>query len=144
MAESALSVKSEVKLDYLTQKRTEIHKKLNEKIIQDCTPYVPMENGGLRKNVHTEGEDYIVWNSPYAHYQYYGRVYSPNIPIYEKDENGNKTVIIGWFSPPGKKKIPTDRYMGYKTAGTTNEWFNAAKRDHGQEWIEYAKSLYKK
>lgn len=33
--------------------------------------YVPMDEGNLRTNVDIEA-DYIVYNSPYAEYQYYG------------------------------------------------------------------------
>ena len=60
--------------------------------------YVPREDGNLRKNVDLSNPNLIVYQSPYAHYMYEGKVMGPNIPI---TENGN---IIGWFSPKGKRK----------------------------------------
>ena len=45
-------------------------------------------------NVSSDG---VYYNSPYAHYQFEGIVYGPNIPIFE---NG---VIVGWWSRPNKQ-----------------------------------------
>ena len=73
-------------------------------------PYVPADNLGLAQNVDiTADEDtgYITYNSPYAHYQYMGEIYGPNIPIYD----GGK--LMGFWSPP--HKTPTGRKLKYST-----------------------------
>ena len=78
--------------------------------------YVPREDGNLRKNVDLSNPNLIVYQSPYAHYMYEGKVMGPNIPI---TENGN---IIGWFSPKGKKKHYTGASIVYHTGGTGPYW----------------------
>lgn len=104
---------------------------LNMQVVADCTPLVPFSQGALRNSVNYPEGIYggsIEWNTPYAHYLYEGIVYSPNIPI--KDKAGN---IVGWFSPPSKK--PTGRSLTYGEPGTTDHWFEEAKKAHGAEWI---------
>ncbi|MCR4622674.1 MAG: minor capsid protein [Clostridiales bacterium] len=70
-------------------------------------PYVPMREGILMAGVDVTPE-YVWYKSPYAHYQYEGEVYGPNIPV--RDADGN---IIRWFSPPVKQ--PTGRAIRYST-----------------------------
>jgi hypothetical protein len=115
----------------------EAQAKLNGQIVADCEPLVPFRQGALRNSVFYPqgihgGE--IEYNTVYAHMIYAGIVYSPNIPI--KDATGN---ITGWFSPPGKKKTPTDRKLQYHTPGTTDHFFDKAKETHLQEWIDLVK-----
>lgn len=114
---------------------SEAQKLLNEQIVIDSEPHVPFAQGGLRGSVRFPGGVYggeIEYDSPYAHYQYVGEIYGPNIP--EMDENGN---IIGYWSPPVKKN--TGRFMEYHTPGTGSRWFETAKAEHKKEWIELVK-----
>lgn len=67
----------------------------------------------LNKNVSITSNT-ITYMSPYAHYQWYGKVMSPNIPIMENGE------VVGWFSPKGKKKTYTDRTLNTRIG--TNQW----------------------
>lgn len=49
-------------------------------------PYVPADNLVLAQNVDITADEntgYITYNSPYAHYQYMGELYGPNIPIFD-------------------------------------------------------------
>ena len=108
---------------------------LNMQVVSDSDPYIPFEQGGLRNSVRYPDGVYggeIEYDSPYAHYQYMGEIYGPNIP--EKDASGN---IIGWWSPPVKE--PTGRPITYHTAGTGSQWFETAKAAHGKEWIDLVK-----
>ncbi len=110
-------------------------KLLNMQIVADCDPLIPFQQGALRNSVNYPQGIYggeIEYNTPYAHYQYEGIVYSPNIPI--KDAEGN---ITGWYSPP--KKNPTERKLKYHTPGTTDHFFEKAKEQHGKEWIDLVK-----
>lgn len=111
----------------------EAQRLLTNQVWDDCDPLVPFQQGGLRNSVTMSiHADYIEWNAPYAHYLYEGEVYGPNIPI--KDEEGN---ITGWWSPP--KKNPTGRPLTYHTAGTGDHWFEKAKEQHKQDWIDLVK-----
>lgn len=71
--------------------------------------YVPMNQGDLYNKVTIVPKE-ITHNAPYAHYQYEGNVYGPNIPIME---NGTP---VGFFSPPGKPKSKTGRKLKYSKA----------------------------
>ncbi len=112
----------------------EAQKLLNLAVRTDCEPLVPLLNGHLRRSATFPEGVYggvLEYNTPYAHYQYVGEVYGPNIP--RKDDNGN---IIGWYSPPRKKKHPTGRKMAkYSQSGTGPEWFSKAKERHGDKWM---------
>ena len=98
-------------------------------------PYTPMRNGMLMESVKLGtviGSGELRYLSPYARYLYYGEIYGPNIPIFEK---GNP-VPIGFFSPPGRKKHPTGRQMSYDTSRHPQAgklWFERMKADHGDE-----------
>lgn len=113
----------------------EAQKLLNLAVVGDCDPLIPFRQGALRNNVNYPQGIYggeIEYNTPYAHYQYEGIVYGPNIPI--RDAEGN---ITGWYSPPSKQ--PTGRPLTYHTAGTGDHWFEKAKAQHKQEWIDLVK-----
>lgn len=111
--------------------------KLNMQVVADCDPLIPFRQGALRGSVnYPEGikGGVIEWNTPYAHYMYAGEVYSPNIPMFDADNN-----LIGFFSPPGKKKDPTGRPLTYHEPGTTSHWFDVAKSRHLREWVDMVK-----
>lgn len=110
-------------------------KLLNLAVTGHCDPLIPFQQGALRGSVNYPEGVYggeIEYNTPYAHYLYQGEIYGPNIPIY--DATGNLT---GYWSPP--KKEPTGRPIKYHTGGTTDHWFEKAKAQHGQEWIDLVK-----
>ena len=75
-----------------------------------------------------------MWDSPYAHYMYMGEIYGPNIPRY--DEEGN---LVGWWSPPVKQ--PTGRPLTYSEPGTGPKWFEAAKAEHKNDWVNLVKKV---
>lgn len=90
-------------------------------------PYVPFDTGTLAQNVEITDE-HIRYKQPYAHYMYGGIVYGPNIPIVQ---NG---VVVGFYSQPGIKKIPTGEYINYDKAHhplATSHWDEAMMRTEG-------------
>lgn len=113
----------------------EAQKLLNLAVRTDCEPLVPLLNGQLRRSANFPEGVYggvLEYNTPYAHYQYVGKVYGPNIP--KIDEMTGE--IIGWYSPKGKAKHPTGRMMAnYSEPGTGPEWFEKAKERHGDKWL---------
>ena len=119
----------------LRRNMKEAQKLLNMQVVADCDPLIPFRQGSLRNSVNYPQGIYggeIEYNTPYAHYQYMGDVYGPNIPI--RDTEGN---ITGWWSPP--KKHPTGRKLQYHTAGTGDHWFSKAKEMHKDEWVRLVK-----
>lgn len=113
----------------------ECQKLLNIQVTADCDPLIPFRQGALRNSVNYPDGIYggqIEYNTPYAHYQYMGKVYGPNIPI--RDDSGN---ITGWYSPPVKH--PTGAKLTMHTPGTTDHWFDRAKEQHGRDWVRLVK-----
>lgn len=94
---------------------------LDNQVLTDCTPLVPFRDGDLRKSgiLGTEiGSGEVCWDSPYARYQYYGK------------------VMVG--SPP---KEVTDIDLQYHTEGTCAFWFEEAKSANKQAWINGVKKI---
>lgn len=116
----------------LDRNLAEAQKLLNMQIAADCDPLIPFRQGALRNSINYPQGIYggeIEWNTPYANYQYVGEVYGPNIPRFDSEGH-----LIGWYSPKGKKKHPTGRKLEQHTDGTTAEWFEVAKKQHGKDW----------
>lgn len=72
--------------------------------------YVPYQEGNLKTNVDIQ-DDKIVYQSPYAHYQFTGVVYvdpeTKKGAFYSRD--------YGFWSRRNIKKIPSGRKLTYKT-----------------------------
>ena len=70
--------------------------------------YVPMREGTLAQNISIEPYQ-VTYNSPYAHYQWEGKLYVDPITgkgaFYDPD--------YGFWSRPGVIKIPTDTPLNY-------------------------------
>lgn len=113
----------------------EAQRLLTTQVLADCTPLVPFRQGALQSSTSIGiNADEIAWNTPYAHYLYEGKVYGPNIPIF--DDNGRLT---GFLSPPSKE--PTGQQIAYHHPGTTDHWFEQAKEQHLDDWIKLAKDI---
>ena len=119
----SISARLEANLDpndllmaYGLEKGGRVQRFIDQKVIDGCTPYVPASPDRTLEfsaQVSTEiGSGMVVWNTPYAHYQYMGIVYGPNIPILEPETG----ILLGFFSPPGRPKHPTDRELTYDTS----------------------------
>lgn len=119
-----------------------VQRTLDQKVIDYCTDggYVPASpNRALEfsAQVSTEiGSGQVIWNTPYAHYQYMGIVYGPNIPIIQDG------ILMGWFSPPGRPKHPTDRELTYDTSYNEKAgpyWFERMKADRLNDLLDEAR-----
>ena len=109
-----------------------VQQTIDQSVIDYCQPYVPASPDRTLEfsaQVSTDiGSGMVIWNTPYAHYQYMGIVYGPNIPIIEPETG----VLMGWFSPPGRPKHPTDRNLTYDTSQNPMAgpyWFERMKAD---------------
>lgn len=113
-----------------------VQKVVDAAVIRECFPYLPFDEGVLAGSANTAtkiGSGEVIYDTPYARYQYYGEVYGPNIPIVE---NG---VVTGYFSPP--EKHPTGKKLQYSKevnpmAGS--HWFDRAMADHKDEILKEA------
>lgn len=108
----------------------EAQKLLNIAVRKDCEPLVPHLNGGLRGSANFPEGIYggiLEYNTSYAHYLYQGELYLAS--------NGSS------WAKKHEKKYPAGKSLTYhpKGAGTTDHWFDEAKRLHKDEWINAVK-----
>lgn len=71
-------------------------------------PYIPMDNGILRRKKSYPSNHEIKYISPYAKYQYYGKLMLA--------KNGSS------WAKKGEKKVLTSRNLKYHTFGTGPKW----------------------
>lgn len=94
--------------------------------------YVPMSEGVLSQSLDVT-KDRVRYNTPYAHYQYVGEVYGPNIPIIEDG------IVVGFFSIPNQKKKPTGREIQYNKEyhpKASKEWDKAMMAEKGDIFLK--------
>lgn len=102
--------------------------------------WVPMKEGDLYNQVRFAPKE-ITHTAPYAHYMYEGKVYGPNIPLYEGDH------IAGYFSQPNRKKKPTGKSLKFSRQyhdKACARWDQAAAPVQGQKLADALKDYLKK
>lgn len=115
---------------------------IDKTVIDYNLRYAPWESGTMAKSAYSAtqiGSGRVVYMGPYAHYQYYGEVYGPNIPVFDDDSD----IPTRYFSPPNQKKHPTGRALQYSTdvnplAGSF--WFERMKADRMKDILQEAKN----
>lgn len=103
---------------------------LVEEIIKDTDPFVPARTGVLAMNVQRHGHT-IVYASPYARFQYYGKVMI--------DPATGST-----FAPKGVRKVLTERDLKYSKGMHKNarsHWFEASKALNETRWMEGVRKI---
>lgn len=84
-------------------------------VVDYSIPYVPFDTGTLSRSPYAVtdfGSGQVIYPGPYAHYQYMGEVYGPNIPIIDS-ESGS---LVRFISPKGQRKYPTGKDLKYSIA----------------------------
>ena len=93
-------------------------------------PFVPMDNGMLRRNKAYPKNNEIKYTSPYAKYQYYGKLMLA--------KNGSAWAKLG------EKKVKTSKKLKYHTSGTGAKWdklmLQRRKNDLVQDVENYIKN----
>ena len=128
-------------LDAMLKKRNlekagKVQKDLDAAVIKFSIPYCPFDTGTLANSPFTASTPgKVIYPGPAAHYLYYGKVYGPNIPVFDDDSG----VPARWFSPKGQKKHPTGKDLTYKTDLNENAgpfWVERMKADRMKDIVE--------
>lgn len=87
-------------------------------------PYVPMQQGTLKNSASIASDgSAITYPGPYAHYQYVGEVWGPNIPITKGGD------VVGYYSKAPKH--PTGRRLNYHGGPMRGkQWDRRMMADH--------------
>ena len=127
---------TEKQLDFLAKcSSPEVRRHISEMLIPFINQYVPAQSGELRRSARATARG-ITWGNEdiaYAHYQYEGDIYKPNLPITEKGSGKNGT-IVGWYTPEGTTKHRSGEKMGdrHEWRGWTFGYTDPNTRHH---WI---------
>ena len=114
MASSGFNVKikinktSQILKDHGLDKEGRITRYLRDTADRLMNPFVPMDNGMLRRNKAYPNNHSIKYNSPYAKYQYYGKLMLT--------KSGSSWAKLG------EKKVETNKKLKYHTSGTGSKW----------------------
>lgn len=117
-----------------------VQRYIDSEVIRQCEPYVPFDEGTLTRSASLAtriGSGLVIYNTPYARYQYYGVVYGPNIPMVI---GGEQT----FRSPTNQAKHPTNRKLTYnkeKHPLAGSMWFERMKADHKDDILVGAKKV---
>lgn len=109
---------------------------VDSECIRLMVPYTPALNNVMYKTA-TEGtvigSGRIIYTSPCARYQYYGKLMVSSV-------NGSS------YARSGEKKVLTDKDLKYNTFRHTKAgklWFERMKKDHKTDILKGAKELMK-
>ena len=121
--------------DYGLEKGGRVQQAIDQTVIDYCTPYVPASPDRTLEfsaQIATEiGSGMVIWDTPYARYQYYGFVMT--------DELGRT-----WVGPGEKKPIVTDRPLTYDTSQNPlagPRWFERMKADRLNDILDVARRV---
>lgn len=113
----------------------QIQKFVDSECLRVMSPYTPMASSGMLEKSATAGtvigSGVIEYNSPYARFQYYGKVM-----IYEPTGST--------WAPLGGKKVVTYRNLVHSTARHPKAgpfWFDRAIQDHKEEILQGAQEI---
>ena len=85
-------------------------------------PFVPMDNGMLRRNKTYPNASTIKYTGPYAHYQYTGKLMLT--------KSGSS------WAKKGEKKFYTSKKLKYHTSGTGDHWEKLMLQRHRNSLIK--------
>lgn len=133
----AINIKTTVKFNVgkLNDKIRNMHQKLTEEIKKDVSQFVPYRSGELDRSAYIRNlgkkEKEIVWNTPYARHQYFGRVM--------RDARGR-----AWVGKGERKPYPTNPIVYSKDIHpkATAFWTKEAKKQYLKKWAEKAKEYF--
>lgn len=122
---------------------------LDSQVMTDMVPYMPMQTGtfinvtrAMSASIAGSGK-VVAAAPPYGRFLYMGKVMVDSEtgkgPMKIPDGPGGAYVLR--FRKGAKLKV-TDRNLQFSTKTNPKaqkKWFDAAKRDHGKEWVTVAK-----
>lgn len=135
--DGTLSIDANIDLGRIERNIEKAQYFLDSQVMTDMVPYMPMQTGNFIQR--TRAMSAAIAGS--------GKVVAAAPPMGRFLYEGKVMVGVDSRSPfarYGEKKVATDRDLQYSTAAhpkVEKKWFDAAKRDHGSEWVRMAKKV---
>lgn len=119
----------------LANQTKQAKKILKNEIVKDTEKFVPMRSGFLKNSIMRSiqsNDDFIIYNTPYARFLYYGYVMI------------GKITKRPW-ARRGETKIKTDKKIQYGKVHplACSHWFERSKALNKDKWIKLAKKVYR-
>lgn len=120
-----------------TDRFKDVQKFIDSECIRLMVPYTPMKNGILMKEavLGTKiGSGCIYYTSPYARYQYYGKLMV-------------SSVTGSAYARSGESKVLTNKDLNYSTARhpqAQKMWFETMKTNHKEQILRGAAAITKR
>ena len=148
--DGTLSIDANIDLGRIERNIEKAQYFLDSQVMTDMVPYMPMQTGNFIQRTRAmsaaiAGSGKVVAAAPpMGRYLYMGKVMVDS-------ETGKGPMRIE-VSPgeyifrfrKGAKLVATDRDLQYSDAAhpkVEKKWFDAAKRDHGKEWVKQVKKI---
>lgn len=117
---------------------------LGDRVLEDCKACMPLLTGSLQQRSHTEdGGRRVVFPGPYARYQYMGKVM-----VDSKTGKGPRKIPTeagGYVLRfrKGAELEATDKPLKYSNPQAKAKWFEHAKQQNKQFWMEGVAEILK-
>jgi hypothetical protein len=135
--DGTLSIDANIDLGRIERNIEKAQYSLDSQVMTDMVPYMPMQTENFIQR--TRAMSAAIAGS--------GKVVAAAPPMGRFLYEGKMMVGVDSHSPfarYGEKKVVTDRDLQYSTAAhpkVEKKWFDAAKRDHGSDWVRMAKKV---
>lgn len=135
--DGTLSVDANIDLGRIERNIEKAQYFLDSQVMTDMVPYMPTQTGNFIQR--TRAMSAAIAGS--------GKVVAAAPPMGRFLYEGKVMVGVDSRSPfarYGEKKVVTDRDLQYSDAAhpkVEKKWFDAAKRDHGSDWVRMAKKV---
>lgn len=137
MADIKLQPISKIKARLGIEPNGNVQKFFTNTCYKYMSKFVPNGDTGILNQNITIEPNMITYNSPYAHYQYVGKLYVD--PKYKK--GAFYSPDYGYWSRPGITKIPTSQNLKYHTTGTGSYWDKRMWTSKGNEVVKEVQSF---
>ena len=143
-----LTIKANIDLGRIEGNIQKAQFALDSQVMTDMVPYMPMQTGNFIQRTRAmsaaiAGSGKVVAAAPpMGRYLYMGKVM-----VDSETGKGPARIPVGpneyiFRFRNGAKLVATERDLQFSKAANpkvTKQWFDAAKRDHGRDWVKLAK-----
>lgn len=148
--DGTLSIDANIDLGRIERNIEKAQYFLDSQVMTDMVPYMPIQTGNFTQRTRAmsaavAGSGKVVAAAPpMGRYLYMGKVM-----VDSETEKGPMRIEVSpgeyiFRFRKGAKLVATDRDLNFSKATNPKvqkQWFDAAKRDHGKEWVKQVKKI---
>lgn len=117
------NIKVNIPLSQFNDRFKEAQQWLGDRVLEDSRAFMSLRTGNLQQRSHVQNDGReVVFPGPYARFQFMGKVMVD-------------PVTGSPWARAGAKKVLTDRPLTYSSPSATDHWFDEAKAQYVDYWI---------